>query len=173
MPAGRQPDLDRYRRVAALHARGLPKPEIARQVGISPRRVAQILELLSLAPRSVACCRCGVLIFSPGALLRDARQALCLPCLGRTPAAPFGQRLKAYRLAAGLTRSELARRCGRYPASIQRYEDDGSHPEPENLLRLADALGLSPGVLSGGAEGRGKGKAAKKPRGRPRKGDRP
>jgi DNA-binding transcriptional regulator YdaS (Cro superfamily) len=171
MAAGGQPDLGRYRRVAALHARGLPKPEIARRVGLSPRRVAQILEVLALGPRSVACCRCGTLIVSAGALLRDARQALCLPYLGRTPAAPFGQRLKAHRLATGLTRSELARRSGRYPASIQRYEDEGSHPEPENLVRLAEALGVSPGVLSGRAEGRVKAKAATKARGRPRKGD--
>jgi hypothetical protein len=172
MPTGRQPDLGRYRRVAALHARGLPKPEIARRVGICRRRVGEILEVLALPPRSVACCRCGALIVSPGALLRDARKALCLPCLGRPPAAPFGQRLKAHRLAAGLTRSELARRSGLYPASIQRYEDDGSHPGPENLVRLAKALGVSPDVLSGRNEWRLKTKAATKTRGRRRQGDR-
>jgi transcriptional regulator with XRE-family HTH domain len=163
MPAGRQPDPDRCRRVAAVHARGLTVPEIARQLGIRRRRVGHILQVLALGPRSVACCRCGVLIVSPGALLRDARQALCLPCLGRAPAAPFGQRLKAYRLAAGLTRSELARRSGLYPASIQRYEDEGSHPEPENLVRLAEALGVSPDGLSGRGEGAGEGQGREEP----------
>jgi hypothetical protein len=53
------------------------------------------------------CCRCGRLIVSAAAVVRDAIDALCLPCLEDFPAASFGQRLKALRLARGLSRATL------------------------------------------------------------------
>jgi transcriptional regulator with XRE-family HTH domain len=38
-------------------------------------------------------------------------RALCLGCLKKHPQAPFGERLRAFRLAAGLTLEELAKRA--------------------------------------------------------------
>ena len=39
-------------------------------------------------------------------------QVCCLACLAKQPKARFGQRLKAYRLAAGSSLGALAKRCG-------------------------------------------------------------
>jgi hypothetical protein len=90
---------------------------------------------------SVPCCSCGREIVSPGALPGDKAKALCLPCLRDTPNATFGQRLKAYRLAAGLTQAELASRARINPKSIWNYESCDMEPREGNRSRLVKILG--------------------------------
>jgi transcriptional regulator with XRE-family HTH domain len=67
--------------------------------------------------------------------------ALCLACLEDWPEAPFGQRLRAYWLAAGLSQEGLGRRLGVDVASVSRWEKGVSRPRTP-LRRLADALGV-------------------------------
>ena len=83
--------------------------------------------------------------------------AYCLDCL---PAdAPFGVRLKACRLAAGLTLRALAARCGIRYQRLSAYERGAQEPAWGNLVRLVGALG--PGLLPELAEGeRAKGQPA-------------
>src|SRR5260370_27265469 len=62
--------------------------------------------------RGVPCSACHTLIPTPVARPEDRPGALCLRCLEQTPDATTGQRLRAYRLAAGLTRADIARLAG-------------------------------------------------------------
>jgi hypothetical protein len=81
--------------------------------------------------------------------LSDAVPAYCLDCL---PAdAPFGVRLKAHRLAAGLTLGALATRSGIRYQRLSAYERGAEEPAWGNLVRLVGALG--PGVLPELGEG--------------------
>ncbi len=55
----------------------------------------------------------------------------------------LGQRLKALRLAAGLTQAELARRTGIHRPNIARVEAGRHTPSLETIARLASAIGVS------------------------------
>jgi transcriptional regulator with XRE-family HTH domain len=128
--------------MAALRAQGLSFAEIGRRLGVTKQAVHATLKKAGQPRvRGVPCRGCGRFIVSAGALPQDGARALCLPCLKRKPRATFGQRLKAYRLDAGLTRTELARRAGiSQGSSIHGYEDDRFLPLPPNRVRLARAL---------------------------------
>jgi transcriptional regulator with XRE-family HTH domain len=71
---------------------------------------------------------------------------LCPGCLGRQPGATFGQRLRACRLAAGLSQGELARRSGIARTAVQNYEQGRWSPRPAPLARLVRVVG--PGVAT-------------------------
>ena len=60
----------------------------------------------------------------------------------------FGEKLKAARLAAGLTQEELAARCGLKKQSISRYENSEREPNIRIAKMLADALGVSINTLA-------------------------
>lgn len=55
----------------------------------------------------------------------------------------FGEKLKRYRLQAGLTQEELAARCGMQKQSISRYEKSAREPNIRIASSLAKALGVS------------------------------
>ncbi len=86
-----------------------------------------------------------------------SRQVECLPAgakneSGAAPALSgnLGERLRALRLAAGLTQAELARRTGIHRPNIARVEAGRHTPSLETLNRLASAIGVPPArVLSG------------------------
>jgi transcriptional regulator with XRE-family HTH domain len=143
MPSGRKPNLERRRQVVQLRDRGLTLDQIAGRFGVSKQAIWSLLHGRPprTAARAVACTCCGGMILSPGALRRDATTALCLGCLRRRPEAPFGQRLKALRLAAGLSRTELAARSGLAPGSLRAYEDGLRNPHTRSAARLARVLG--------------------------------
>jgi transcriptional regulator with XRE-family HTH domain len=71
---------------------------------------------------------------------RDAT-ALCLACLRQRPHTPFGLRLQAVRLAAGLTLAELSRRSGVSAPSLRTYERGQTFPSASPLRRLLRTLG--------------------------------
>jgi DNA-binding transcriptional regulator YiaG len=116
---------------------------IGRALGISHQRVQQILRRLDeQAPeRFLICCACARPIASAKALPRDRSPALCLHCLADKPEIPFGARLKAFRLAAGLTTAELARKTGLEHSLVRRYEHGERHPRSGSLAKLIRILG--------------------------------
>jgi transcriptional regulator with XRE-family HTH domain len=146
MVQGRRPNPEQRRRLAELRARGLSYAEIGRRLGVSKQAVHLALRKLGRPPPSVPCARCGTPIVSAGALAGDRGTALCLACLERTPGAPFGRRLQALRLAAGLTQTQLNRRAGLARGTVWRYERYGHTPRSRNLARLARVL---PGLVAG------------------------
>ena len=60
-----------------------------------------------------------------------------------------GERIKLLRLQKKLTSRQLAEMIGCSVRTIQRYENDDSFPDTENLTRLADVFGVSTDYLLG------------------------
>lgn len=68
--------------------------------------------------------------------------------------ATFGDRIAWAREAAGLTRSEMARRLGVQPKTVRHWEDDVSEPRANKLQMLSGVLAVSMGwLLTGEGEG--------------------
>ena len=55
----------------------------------------------------------------------------------------FGERLKQYRRAKGLTQQELADRLGVSNKTVSRWESEGGFPDVSLLVPLARALGVT------------------------------
>jgi DNA-binding XRE family transcriptional regulator len=111
-------------------SKGANARSIGKRLGMSRQGVQQLLR------RSLLCSQCGREISR-----HYSRQPLtmCPECL---PAdAPFAQRLRACRLAAGMTQLELAKNAGVAHASIVQYELGNELPRFENLAKLARVLG--------------------------------
>jgi DNA-binding XRE family transcriptional regulator len=120
--------------------------EIARRLGIS-RLAARRLVLLAAGRRPGdphPCSACGT------PLPRCSRGGRCPTCVAADPAAPFAERLRALRQAAGLTRQELADRAGMGAGTVAAYEQGRRRPVSRTLADLARVLG--PGLL-GDAQG--------------------
>lgn len=103
--------------MARLREEGLTLAEIGRRLGVTRQCVEYSLKVMARGrerPPSFTCAGCAEEVPSAAAAPSDSGSALCLPCLAKRPGAAFAERLKAYRLAAGLTRPELARRAGLY-----------------------------------------------------------
>jgi transcriptional regulator with XRE-family HTH domain len=124
--------------VLALRARGLTFAEVGRRVGVS-REAARLMVLAaaSLPP----CASCA------SSLPRGSRGGRCPACVVADPAAPFTERLRALRLAAGLTQAELGARAGLSHPAISDCERGRRRPPPDRLAALARVLG--PGLLTG------------------------
>jgi transcriptional regulator with XRE-family HTH domain len=144
MPAGRPPDLKRRRLIATMRAHGLSASAIGRALGVTYQAIQCTLRSIDnpKPPRTAACEGCGRAIAFEGLLPRDQEGALCLPCLAERPKVPFGQRLKAFRLAAGMTKEELARRSGLDRNTIHDYETGQTEPIWPRLTRLIKVLGV-------------------------------
>ncbi len=58
-------------------------------------------------------------------------------------------RLREFREARNLSRSDLAKRAGFAPSWVAHVENGGRDPSLKNAIRLADALGVSLDALTG------------------------
>lgn len=67
----------------------------------------------------------------------------------------LGEVLETARRARGLTQAQLADRVGITQAALSRYENDLRDPDRDTLAGLADALGVTPGFLTGAGRARG------------------
>src|SRR5262245_44866401 len=120
MVQGPRPNYTRRQQVAELRRRGLTLAEIGAQLGVTRQAVSSLIHVAGLpVTRGVPCTACHALIPTPTARPWDRPGALCLRCLKRTPAATTGQRLHAYRLAAGLNRTDVA-----WLARLNKYAVD-------------------------------------------------
>jgi transcriptional regulator with XRE-family HTH domain len=139
----------RRRQAAKLRARGLTLAEIGRRMGCSKQAVHYLLGLRGPAPRPpkpVACPACGADL-GPAPSPLDYAPALCLPCLAQRPRTPLGQRLRAHRIARGLSRKALAERAEVGASGLTPMERGERLPRPRALLKLAKALGVQVGQL--------------------------
>jgi DNA-binding XRE family transcriptional regulator len=142
--SGGTPDRRRQHQVAELRAEGLTLAAIGRRLGLSRQLVHHHLKAAGLAgPRrgTVRCCACAAAIATGHHTIEYNREPLCLACLERRPDAPFGRRLKACRLAAGLTVEQLADRSGVPAPAIRAVERGACWPRWGRLARLIRALG--------------------------------
>jgi transcriptional regulator with XRE-family HTH domain len=65
------------------------------------------------------------------------------------PGETFGERLRRFRLAKGLTQLGLGQRLGISKRMVAYYEIQGGTPAPDLLVKLADALDVTTDTLSG------------------------
>jgi transcriptional regulator with XRE-family HTH domain len=65
------------------------------------------------------------------------------------PQASFGERLKAFRMAAGVSQLELALKIGVEPNQERTWEYGQKHPNEQELEMLAKALELTVQELTG------------------------
>jgi transcriptional regulator with XRE-family HTH domain len=61
----------------------------------------------------------------------------------KAEATDFARRLRSLREAAGLSRYQLAVRCGLGYQRLYRFEKEGVEPDWSAVQALADALGIS------------------------------
>ena len=140
MPPGRPPDPQRRHRIAELRARGLTYQEIAKQLGISHQCVQQALHRTGnarLVP--IRCRECQTIITHLRTVKDNNGPVYCLDCLPME--ATFGQRLKAQRLAKGVTLMALSERTGIAWGLLSRYERDVVEPKCRTLIKLIRVLG--------------------------------
>jgi transcriptional regulator with XRE-family HTH domain len=153
-PGSGPPDPERRREAARLRAEGLTLQQIAERMGCSRQAVHRLLAATGRLERKgfLRCRRCAAVVCRLRQGIWNTRPVLCLACLAKAPSAPFGERLRAFRLDQGLTVAELADRAGLCRGRVHSYERDApQHLEWAVLLRLAGVLGA--GLLSLGVEG--------------------
>jgi transcriptional regulator with XRE-family HTH domain len=138
----------RPQQIAELRAQGLTFEKIGKRLGIT-KQCVHTTALKAVVPirqrrSAVRCAACNEVITSK-VLQKAASCVVCLSCLAKQPDAPFSVRLKAYRVAAGLDRAELAKLTGLSVAYLTLHEEDGKDISLSKAIRLAAVLGV--GVL--------------------------
>jgi transcriptional regulator with XRE-family HTH domain len=73
----------------------------------------------------------------------------------KSDAAEIGKRLRRRREALGMTRAALAQRCGLSEDALGLIERGTCSPRVENLLRLSDALRVTPSAILEGRATKG------------------
>src|SRR6516164_768418 len=124
--SGRKADPRRQRLAAVLRARGLTFAAIGRRLGVTPEAARQMALAAAGRPAPPRCASCA------GPLPMRSRGGRCPACVAADPDAPFAERLRALRLAAGLTGARLAARAG------LREPGQGTDHPPISTWRLAD-----------------------------------
>lgn len=152
--SGRKQYLKTLRLAVKLRAEGLTLQEIGRRVGVSRQWVERLLAAHGDPHGKLAtikCRECGAVI---GRIRRPGqgdRQARCLVCLAKHPKTTFGERLQGLRLAAGLSKQDLAKRIGMTGTSIWGYEGGTCRPSSPALAKLVKVLGA--GLVNTEAKG--------------------
>jgi transcriptional regulator with XRE-family HTH domain len=140
MVQGRKRDVARLRWIGELRARGWTFARIARKAGVSPQAIHHAVGASSRRHLIARCRLCRKPFPTAGALQGDDLAISCPHCLAAN--APFVERIRSYRLAAGLTRAELARKAGVCPTLLRQYEHGIASPRLDKLIRLIDVLGI-------------------------------
>jgi hypothetical protein len=149
--SGRRPNWTRRRQMVRLRDQGLTHVEIGRRLGVTTQCVQITLRKIDRGAPRQAVVLCYACHQEAGRLERKgpkARPVLCLRCLEKLPATPWGERLLAHRIAAGLTARGLALRLGIPASTLISYECGRASAPPGRLAALEAALGS--GVLPRG-----------------------
>ena len=143
-PHGATPDYKRRRKIAELRAKGLTYKAIAKRLGVSKQNITCMLDNdKRMNVRAVTCKECGGVIARGRVASKTAQDTFCLACLAKHPKATFAECLRAYRVAAGLTRNQLGRRSRVCIGTIHSYEAGVPRdPTWSKVRRLALVLGV-------------------------------
>jgi len=158
--SGARADPARGRRVVELRRQGRTLAQIGHRLHMSRPLVHYYAAAAGLTgPRrgTVHCCECQAVIATGHHTIEYNRDPLCLACLEKRPDVPFGRRLKACRLARGLTADRLATLAGVPARAVRAWERGECWPRWERLAKLIRVLGaelVTLGVVGGAAKGR-------------------
>jgi transcriptional regulator with XRE-family HTH domain len=142
MPRGRPPNLERRRRIAKLRATGLTYEQIGERLGITHQSVQQALQRTGNARLVPIRCRdCKRVITRMRTVADHNGPVQCLVCLPGD--ATFGQRLKAWRLAQGISLMALSERTSIAWNLLSKYERDVVEPKCRSLIKLIRVLGIA------------------------------
>jgi DNA-binding XRE family transcriptional regulator len=134
--------------------------EIGQRLGLTKQAVPGILTRHGQnqkPPAQVRCTACDKVILTGFFTLKVNRNVLCLACLEQRPQTPFGQRVKAFRLAAGWIQEQLAERAGLSPSTIGSVERRTcTMPDWPMVAALLRVLGVD--LVAHGIVGTGAGK---------------
>jgi DNA-binding XRE family transcriptional regulator len=121
-----------------LREQGLSFRAIAERLGVTTQAAHQLFR----SPRrtGLTCRGCGGLVAPDRDPGREPQGVYCRDCLRSHPRVAFAVRLRSLRLAAGLTQTDLARRCGVNPNTLGQCER-GRRPAPSTLEKLVRVLG--------------------------------
>jgi transcriptional regulator with XRE-family HTH domain len=137
--------LKRRAQAAKLRSQGLTEAEIGARLGITRQAVHVLLTRYAqdkVPLMGIRCWECGRLATTGYFTKKVNQHVLCLRCVERRPDTPFGTRLKAFRLAAGLTQQQLAERTGIKASTIRSLEGRRyKSPVWPHLLALVKVLG--------------------------------
>jgi DNA-binding XRE family transcriptional regulator len=142
--SGPKPFSPRREQARRLRAGGLSLSGIARALGCTKQGVHYLLAGREPhGPRvPLRCTGCDRPLKALGL---PSEAGLCLRCVRY--AAAVGERLRAYRLAAGLSQRALGRQAGVSGGAVSEWERGLKRPRPSFLRRLAGALGVAPAKL--------------------------
>jgi DNA-binding XRE family transcriptional regulator len=125
--------------MAKLRATGLSYRKIGQRLGVTRQCIHATLKKSGpVGLASIVCCACGRQIGPRRGVSPDP--VFCLGCLPSD--ASFGQRLRAYRVAAGLTQRTLAAQVDLNSTSIIGYERGKYLPRTQTLAKLIRVLGI-------------------------------
>jgi transcriptional regulator with XRE-family HTH domain len=150
--SGRRADLARRRRAASLYAGGLSLAQVAARLSCTRQGAQYLLRAAGVDTGRavpVPCPCCGAVAARLPAGYHPPASALCLACLATRPDVPFGDRLRACRVAAGLSLRQLARRSGVGALTLAAYEANAKLPAGHGLAKLLEVVG---GALVPGCE---------------------
>jgi transcriptional regulator with XRE-family HTH domain len=143
--SGRKLDTAKRERAATLREQGKTLAQIAEALGVTRSRAHQLLrDRPRGSNRRLYCPGCGRDFGLTGV---PGDEGLCLECLRRPGLHSVGDRIRAHRLAAGLSPAALARLAGVRTVTGREAERDEHRPTPHTLRRLAGALGVKAGEL--------------------------
>jgi DNA-binding XRE family transcriptional regulator len=141
--------LKRREQAAKLRSQGLTEVEIGARLGSTRQAVHVLLTRYAqdkVPLTGIRCKECGRVAMAGYFTMKVNQNVLCLRCVEQRPDTPFGPRLKAFRLAAGLTQLQLSERTGIKPSTIGSLEQRrDKSPLWQDLLALVKALG--PGLV--------------------------
>jgi DNA-binding CsgD family transcriptional regulator len=139
----RRPNLKRRLQIAELRAQGLSYGLIGQKLDVSRQCVHELLRRTEpLALIFITCCVCHDKIRQWRG--RRPHPVFCRDCLPSD--ATFGQRLRTFRVAAGLTTRALAARAGIAGSSVSVYERGSQEPSEEHRAKLVRVIGQADGT---------------------------
>jgi DNA-binding XRE family transcriptional regulator len=140
---GSMPDVERRRLMLELRQQGLSLGAIGERLGVTRQCVHSALRRIREAETDpgITCCRCGQRVAQRLGPMRASDPVFCRACLTRMPGATFAERLRSFRLAAGLTQKDLATRSGVDETLICNYERGRHYPRPDRLAKLERVTG--------------------------------